>query len=363
MDGQQFDTLAKAFAGRTSRRSVLGALVGLAAGGVGLAGRSGVTVAAKDCDAQCAQIKKDNARARCLEACATGAAQQAEAEAARTQREAIRNCPDGDLCTASDGSVACCDSANGFACIGGLCTQTPPECPAADQCMAADGTIDCCDSANGYSCIDGACALPPECPPTDLCTASDGSVDCCDSANGYTCIEGACALPPPECPDADLCAASDGSLHCCDSANGYTCIEGACQLPPECTPEGISCSAHEECCPGYFCREQNIGGTWCNFCVEEGDYCVIGGTNPNYYTCCSGLWCDGASLRCVPKPITCNCRLEACGSDADCCEGYFCTTDFRNGRSCNAPLGTNPPSCRYCGEDPFGFGDIYPPCQ
>jgi hypothetical protein len=119
-----------------------------------------------------------------------------------------------------------------------------------------------------------------------------------------------------------------------------------------CLDTGLGpCAAHDECCSGY-CRAVNAGGLYCQDCIGEGGSCIVPGTNPAYYYCCPGLWCDASSGQCVPQPNPCSCGAEPCSSDGDCCEGYFCTAE---GPSMGACSGSG--ACRYCG------GSIYPPCQ
>jgi hypothetical protein len=240
MDDQRFDRLARSFAQRTSRRSVLraaaaGAAAGVLARGATASAQADCEAPLVDCNGTCVDLLTDMANCG---AC-------------------------GEICESS---------LVGVACIGGECVRT--SCPAALPLQCGVTVDDCVDPATDPNncgdcgvvcdsgvCIGGACGACAEGQTTCVGYCAD---TCCDNNNcgacgvvctdGRTCFEGIC-----DCPSGD-CGCAEGQIECggvcidscCDNNNcggcgivctgGLTCFEGLCDCPsgdcgePEPTP-------------------------------------------------------------------------------------------------------------------------------
>ncbi len=239
MDDQRFDRLARAFAQRTSRRSVLRAAAAGAAAGV-LA--RGATASAQG-DFGCADFLTP-----CGEVCVDTMTDEA-------------NC--------GDCGVICESSLVGVECIQGQCIRT--SCPVAAPDLCDLECVDVLTNPNHCGacgvvcesgvCVDGTCG---GCAEGQLVCSGVCVDGCCDNnncgacgvvcADGRTCFEGIC-----DCPSGD-CGCDEGQIECggvcidscCDNNNcggcgivctgGLTCFEGLCDCPsgdcgePEPTP-------------------------------------------------------------------------------------------------------------------------------
>ncbi len=204
MDGQQFDTLIRHLTQQLSRRQMLRALAGSAAGG--MLALIGVRVAAAGPVAACRVSCPDD------EACVDGAC-----------CPAVLAC--GNVCCPADSVCLCQSPPNGF---------DPPADPA-DLCICA------CPSPLVEENRTGACVCPDAQSCGELCCESDqqccrGGV-CCDKELGC-CGGGCCELggeskvPPGFVPAPAQCidgTCPDGE-HCCPDES--CSVHGACLVVP-----------------------------------------------------------------------------------------------------------------------------------
>jgi hypothetical protein len=255
MDGQRFDTLARAVAGDRSRRGLLGRLVG--AVGLLALGRRTPDVAAQG-----------------------GYLGPGEA------------CYDDSQCGNTRYSQMFCDN-NGYDYDG------PLNCCAYEggYCYSDEG---CCGVA---SCITGSCISPPsDAGPGDPCQVNDecfalGLV--CDYV-GLTGDSRCCGYEGSSC---------DWDGECCGSLN---CIAGVCRDPGANDsglnrtgygfPPGQACIADSQCDNSYpelgitYCADTGVvygayGGTQ-HCCRYEGGSCG-GPLSDDHSLCCGNLLCLG----------------------------------------------------------------------
>jgi hypothetical protein len=255
MDGQRFDTLARAVAGDRSRRGLLGRLVG--AVGLLALGRRAPDVAAQG-----------------------GYLGPGEA------------CYDDSQCGNTRYSQMFCDN-NGYDYDG------PLNCCAYEggYCYSDEG---CCGVA---SCITGSCISPPsDAGPGDPCQVNDecfalGLV--CDYV-GLTGDSRCCGYEGSSC---------DWDGECCGSLN---CIAGVCRDPGANDsglnrtgygfPPGQACIADSQCDNSYpelgitYCADTGVvygayGGTQ-HCCRYEGGSCG-GPLSDDHSLCCGNLLCLG----------------------------------------------------------------------
>ena len=255
MDGQRFDTLARAVAGNRSRRGLLGGLVG--AVGLLALGRRAPDVAAHG-----------------------GYLGPGEA------------CYDDSQCGNTRYSQMFCDN-NGYDYDG------PLNCCAYEggYCYSDEG---CCGVA---SCITGSCISPPsDAGPGDPCQVNDecfalGLV--CDYV-GLTGDSRCCGYEGSSC---------DWDGECCGSLN---CIAGVCRDPGAIDaglnqtgygfPPGQACIADSQCDSSYpelgitYCADTGVvygayGGTQ-HCCRYEGGSCG-GPLSDDHSLCCGNLLCLG----------------------------------------------------------------------
>lgn len=316
MDDRRFDSLVKAMATGTNRRSLFKGLLGL--GGAAVVGTS---------------------------------LQGSEADAARRPTPTPKpiTCPGSqiwngsacvcpgtapdkcgpDCCTESitlpdtPGYSECCDNACCFGhCYGEeLCCDYPLVfCEAQNECCFADdnqccGSTGCCDTAC-CPIADGSnacCEDPtPRCCGGDACIPADG---CCsdDECSGcQTCQNHICA------DDNDQCA---GCLDCVQAAcvtnngnceDGLVCTDNICGADGNCSYP-FDCTNSDSCCDDGNACTQNI-------CNTEAGTCSF----PFYCTsndCCPGQVCDTSTGGCYTP-----CQDENFGScsDVPCCNGLTC---------------------------------------
>lgn len=200
MDGDRFDSLTKSLAGNgLSRRRVVRALLGGAAGFAGFRQAAGATPVTGACHALC-QPQAVRDRRPCYDVCLAC------------------NGDTSQVCRGEDGSFSCCDGGgdecNAPACIAGTCGTTPVH--ENGPCNGGSGTCQRGTCVPTVTCIaDNAYCVPlPDaaqcCGPNRTCYFNNAAA--CPSA--YTCCGNAGASCSGDC---DCC----GALTC--SANG-TCM-------------------------------------------------------------------------------------------------------------------------------------------
>ena len=211
------------------------------------------------------------------------------------------DCDDGDLCTTD-----VCDAAT--------CTFTPVECaegefcdPATGECVAieCEEDADCDDGVfcNGAeTCADFLCVAGTDpCPDDGLyCNGTEScneDTDACESS-GDPCAEG------ETCDEATDTCAFEGCVEDADCDDANDCTDDVC--------DPTSAEADENGCVITFNTEPCDDGDACT----EDDVCTEG-------------VCVGDPIVCPPGQLCVDgeCEEIECTSDADCDDGFSCTTD------------------------------------
>ena len=408
MDGHRFDNLVRRFAEpRTTRRDLLGLVVGVGAALVG-GGRSGAGAQAIGCPpGQTANRKGDCRCPAGTAACPTGCFDR---------NRDINNC--GTCGAACQRGATCikgeCRCPSGASACGGVCrsqasfTSDPDNCGSCGAACpsAAPGT---CQGAR--ICTSGQCGFAPAQDGTD-CNADGDACTVGDLCQAGTCVAGT----PQECPSCQACAGGACSpvstdarcvTVCCGGVccpDGQTCAGGVCQaicvrFGETCDPATDACCQDEPsacvqtcggaptCChsPGGVCGDNCdcCGLDTCDF--EAGTCCrERGGSCANGESCCGLLGCAGGVCCLLIGSGICAEDAECCG-DAVCGADGFCAPPFclavgsacapegepccREGAvpstcetvcdgvetCCNAPGGSCGSNCHCCGLDTCDF--------
>ncbi len=329
MDGNRFDDLARSFAGRSSRRRIIGVLLGALGASLG---HSAGAAALSPVGALC---NRDSA-------CASGLCGARD----RTGRRRCR-CVSAENCPAPSNK---CDTAT---CSAGVCGSKPSvtcaapgECQEPGACNPATGSCSNPPKASGV-----ACGAPASCAndvqhAQDTC---DGAGNCkpgtdspCEA--GETCqgaVCGSVCSPVQESCAADADCCQDELSECHTQSCGPTGVT----LPRCCHAEGGSCDAECDCCPGLYCISSGSGS----------GVCTKG--------CGSGAPC-GVDLF-DTRRVCCNGQCQECCSVGDCvtglgyhpvcvaCEQVFdarlCTFGQFHDNPCDNLLGVcDEGHCRHC---------------
>lgn len=366
MDGNRFDSLARAAAAAPTRRALLGAALG-ALGSAVFGSRADAArlrnpgeICRKngDCATDACGPKDRYGRRRCLCNGAADCPQPNAGDPCRTSTcvagvcgfviNVGTPCDDGNACTTGE---AC--QANGK-CGGGAVTV----CTASDQCHDA-GTCDpktgaCSNPAkpDGTGCSDGNACTDPDTCQSGTCTPGKAKV--CQALD--------------QCHTAGTCDPTTGV--CSNPVNvGAACIDGnACTTGETCQQDGTCgggtatiCTPLDGCHTAGTC--DTTTGTCSNPVANDGTGCTTTGGSAG--TCQSG--------NCVCTP---QCSGKACGPDGcngtcgTCGQGQTCTTNGQCSGSCiPAPSGpassdTCDPNNDLCCEGLFcGFDGVYHNCQ
>ncbi len=361
MDDLRFDSLAKAFAGGASRRSVLKGLLGLG----GVLAAPGATEAARRPTPTPTPIKCPGNQAPVDGVCTcpaglsqcnpgTGPAccnDTAVAPGSPTYSE----CCDNACCTGvCYGEELCCPWPDVFCAVNNECCT-----PDKHQCCGAAGCCDheCCPGPNGTSlCCEGD---TPRCCPGDACIAEGGCCDASDCGAGacwscvdhrcvadsakcaggcVECIQGACQAVDANCDDGDPCTIrstcnSDGT--CTPTARdcripGCGCVAGDACHPAICDQntggcnETFDCSAPGCCIPSNMCFQSICDGNLC----RETLYCSNDElTDPEADSCCAEFGNpDPVCLHVVGEACTtiCPSGLGFVQADNGCCFQVYC---------------------------------------
>lgn len=352
MDDRRFDSLTKAFASGTSRRTLFKGLLGL--GGATIVGGA---------------LTEDQADAQRRP---TPTPRPVTCPGRQTWNGTACVCPGNapdkcgpDCCTESvtppntAGYSECCDNACCFGhCYGEeLCCDYPlvfceaqNECcrPGMNQCCGSEGCCDhaCCPTTSGNQCCEGA---TPKCCGGDACIPADGCCSDAECGGGCrSCINHICVNDDSKCPG--------GTAGCMDCVNGTcqqnnaNCDDGVVCTDNICGTDGV-CTYPFDCTNGANCCVADPGSCQVGSCNSDTRQCVYTAncTNGGATVCCpQGQECDASTGGCyVP------CEDERFGSCAEvpCCEG--------SGLTCFSIL-ESPPICIDC--IPSFFEGIPVPC-
>ncbi|MBW1811275.1 MAG: hypothetical protein JRJ87_24000 [Deltaproteobacteria bacterium] len=295
--------------------------------------------------------------------------------------ESDAECDDNNDCTAdSCADYSCeatqvsdqtaCDDANpctlGDVCLAGACTGSFKDCSDLDgdcflgACDESSGDCLTVDKADGTGCNDGLfCTIDDECQ-NGVCTGV-GTYDCDDFE---PCTLDECNENTQDCdhtwelkpgqegpPGSGNCSNSldddcdeltdDEDPNCrtcnddidCDDGNPCTvdeCVNTSCQNTPKAddTPcdDGLYCTAADHCRAGRCISEARDCSDWSDAChtggCSEADSSCVAEPKQDGTECEDGLYCTVAD----------QCQGGVCiaGTDRDCDEGDFCTTDTCN---------------------------------
>lgn len=356
MDDRRFDSLAKAFASGTSRRSMLKGILGL--GGVVIAGS-----AALDRDVEAARRPTPTPRPVTCPGRQTWNGSHCACPDDAPVECGPDCCTEGKIPAGSPGYSECCDNGCCFGtCYGEeLCcpTNTPAGGGAPIASVCANG--ECCLLPN--ICTNGVCGAPSGCQNNDDCgdcetcnpnTRQCNSLctsdlpQCCVNGFGQYCIpaDETCCSSPSHCTEpCSYC--NDVVRYCVDRCEGdEICCEGAseddccttdrCVAGQGCCDEGfIACGGR--CCRAdvYFCNQQDdceclpgteacgqvVGGCCPDGQCNEDGVCCPGGT-----TACGSSCCDNTSQTCGAESV-CICASGWIECNGLCIEAQCCGAD------------------------------------
>lgn len=309
MDARQLDDLAREIGSQLPRRSVLGALGGLAA----LLSAPTLNADAKKKKKKCKGGKKKCGK-KCILAdqCCTSADCGSKGECV----SGTCVCPAGQK-ACNGGCIAqaaCCqtsDCGQQQTCVNGACTCSGGLAPCGQECIdpelccgttcpgnqVCDGGFCLCPDPDDWPCGDGRCMAGSECCVSANCAEGqhcDNGTCWCNGANGIWC-------------DAQCCDAGNDEV--CESGDeGSACVAGGCSLVDWCNVEENSVcrySATEYCvCITSFGTETEVPacvdghsiGESCDSCenndeCDDGYVCVQGDTSEDGFCGCSGKFC------------------------------------------------------------------------
>jgi hypothetical protein len=310
MEAQRLDDLAREIGSQVPRRSVLGALGGLAALLVAPKIETDAKKKKKKCKGgkkkcgkkciladQCCTTADCGSKGQCVsgtcvcptgqKACNGGCIPQASC-CQNSECGAQQTCVNG-ACSCGGGLTTC-----GQSCISpDLCCGTT--CPGNQQC---DGGFCVCPASDEYPCGDGSCVTGVECCVNANCPKEqhcDDGTCWCDATGGIWCGDACC--------DA-------GSDEVCDSVgDDQSCASGGCQLFDWCNvDENSVCRSSETeycvCITSYEAGDEEVPacvdgmaiGESCEPCDDSdgcgsGYVCVQGDTSEDGYCGCTGKFC------------------------------------------------------------------------
>lgn len=302
MDDGRFDRFARAIAGFTSRRGLLGLAASMPITG-------GALALLEPADIQAKKRKKKKRKKKKKKTCTPD---PKSTTCAGTCGSVINNCkqtvdcgscacdpPCGECLVCNDTTGACVPAQNGAVCGAGPACNSGVEHPQ-----------DTCDGAG--ACQPGAdqpCGLY-ECAATSCKTACDGTADC---------------FPTAYCNGSGVCTEKGNNGESC--LGGNECFSGACC--------GNVC---QECCNSSDCSALNPSTPIClnNVCVSctaspgdcPGDTCCNAFTQECVATCPGDDIC-GASNTCIAPCSSGN----PCNADELCVQGICRDCTLFNGQS------------------------------
>jgi hypothetical protein len=280
MDGQKFDSFTKNLADSISRRGMLKALLGGAAGGAAAALRSRGGQAA-DKVFICHNTGSTTNPQVLIEVSVNAI------KAHKAHGDLIGVDVSSDPFNCGNCGVVCPgDACNTAVCSAGKCSTTPVNCDDGDVC-----TTDTCDPVTGcaHAPVANCCHTDADCDDDNACTTD-------------TCVDNQCQHTDVICNDNDVCTEDT-----CDPATG--CVN---------TPISNCCHDNSECNDNNACTVDTCVNNRCVF-TPAGGTCSTGfgacGENPDFGTCGCVQTASGGTACVDDRP--CNLDPE-CTTDADC---------------------------------------------
>jgi hypothetical protein len=232
-----------------------------------------------------------------------------------------RDCPNSELCVASDKPFHVCQLPNEVACT------TNAECPGTQICGVDERCRDAClvdrDCLPNQNCVIGTCADVGS-PPIAAATPEGGATDATaptgqpcqynhDCTAPLVCVQGRCELEclvDIDCPHGDKCVGNQ----CLPPTSSSPTLDGS--VPEASIPEGAPagyagpCRANDDCpnmllCKGGQCLYQCLNNFDCD--TKAGECCAP------WHACVTGLTCFAGDAG-VPVAV---CNGHACPVFAD----------------------------------------------
>ena len=306
MDDHRFDSLVKAMATGTNRRSLFKGLLGLGgAAVVGSALRENQVDAARrptptpkpiTCPGQQVPVNgvctcPTSAPDKCGPDCCNAAAVGPNHSECCDNACCFGHCC-GGACIPADGCCVDEDCGSGCqTCQDHVCRDDNSQC---DGCLVCSNDVCvpehalCADDdicTDNYCAENGECGLLFRCnnaesciPDSQICSGFTVDTDYCNYCCSGKSYGGIClSSSSPSCvPDNDPCG---GNCHNCCSGKSYAsvCLSSS---SPSCVPDNDPCGGNcHNCCSGYSYEN------WCWSCVMTGGNCE------DDVNCCQGLWC------------------------------------------------------------------------
>jgi hypothetical protein len=234
MDGHRFDTLTRTLATGTSRRALLGGMLGGATlfglGGRGALAKAGKTTICHQTDSGFNVIAVANPALD---------AHYGHGDFAYTDCCTDDECATYSICASGSCTPVCTDDQcpEGYACQDGVCTET--------LCLAPS---DPCGAPNTACCVEQETGLAT--CSTTANSSEAGEARCCLVRQSY-------CWHPDDCCDGYNCIGIDGTV--CDSGDPNVCTARCC------TPEvGVTCQSTEvDCCYPLVCTADGAGLATC----------------------------------------------------------------------------------------------------
>jgi hypothetical protein len=240
MDGSRFDTLARTLSGFSSRRGVLGLLIGSALSS--LLPQRVLPGAAQTHTDKKTRRERERERAR----------RERERERRKKCKESARRCRVRWFGYCNEFArpherVACVNAYN-------RCCNHWAQCnlDAVVPCLKAVPEFGGCPNPTDTACPTGCC--PADFP---VCPSAGSAGQCCPGNAPFGCPNGSC---------------TQSGFVCCPNNTG-SCRQGSPCCGASCCGQGESCCpATQGCCPtGTFCCDNGL------FCCPNGTFCAGGG--------------------------------------------------------------------------------------
>ena len=329
MDDRRFDSLVKALAEGSSRRSVLKGLLGL--GGAAVVGS---TFLEDDSQAARRPSPTSTPTLKCpgQQTPVNGQCQCVTPKAPGAEKCGPDCCNPGGVGPAHS---ECCDNA----CCFGTCYGEELCCPTDAGPGGQRPTHTVCDGVCLDLRVKGVCCNEGDCQGPDLCLE-------------YQCVNGECVATPLVCDDSNDCTNSycDPELGCvheaisCDDQNA--CTSDSCVPGLGCLHIEITCDDGNACTHDYCDRER--GCIYEVITCDDNNACTINSCDPERgcifepvicddHNACTVDSCDPES-GCHYTPIACDdqnpCTINSCDAELGCVFTQIDCSSFDNPEEC-----------------------------